>query len=93
MMAVKYSSGLLVFVAFAAFPFYYNIGKVNAKPEPKVDTPAIQEWEKQNGKKECVESKEFMRTEHMQLLNNWRDSVVRDDNRGISAMRTTNGST
>jgi hypothetical protein len=76
--------GILVFVAFAAFPFYYNIGKVNAKPEPKVDTPAIQEWEKQYGKKECVESKEFMRAEHMQLLNNWRDSVVREDYRGYS---------
>lgn len=74
--------GLIIFVAFAAFPFYYNVGKVNAKPEPKTDTPAIQEWEKQNGKKQCVESKEFMRTEHMQLLNNWRDSVVRDGNRG-----------
>ncbi len=74
--------GLVVFVAFAAFPFYYNIGKVNAKPELKTDTPAIQEWEKQYGKKQCVESKEFMRTEHMQLLNNWRDSVVRDGNRG-----------
>lgn len=74
--------GLLVFLAFALFPFYFNIGKVNAKPEPKFDTPAIQEWEKANGKKECVESKEFMRTEHMQLLNNWRDTVVREDNRG-----------
>ena len=69
--------GLAVFLAFALFPFYNNIGKVNAKPEPKTDTPVIQEWEKQYGKKECVESKEFMRTEHMQLLNNWRDSVVR----------------
>jgi len=74
--------GILVFAAIAAFPFYYNIGRVNAKPEPKFDTPAIQEWEKQYGKKECVESKEFMRAEHMQLLNNWRDSVVRQDNRG-----------
>ena len=70
--------GILVFAAFAAFPFIYNIGKVNAKPDPKTDTPAIQEWEKQYGKKECVETKEFMRAEHMQLLNNWRDSVVRD---------------
>ncbi len=74
--------GLLVFVAFATFPFYFNIGKVNAKPDPKTDTPAIQEWVKQNGKKECVESKEYMRLEHMQLLNQWRDSVVRDYNRG-----------
>ena len=74
--------GILVFAAIAAFPFYYNIGRVNAKPEPKFDTPAIQEWEKQYGKKECVESKEFRRAEHMQLLNNWRDTVVRQDNRG-----------
>ena len=73
--------GILVFAAVAMFPFYNNIGKVNAKPDPKVDTPAIQEWEKLNGKKECVESKEFMRAEHMQLLNNWRDTVVREDNR------------
>lgn len=74
--------GLAVFVAFALFPFYHNIGKEKAKPEPKTDTPAIQKYVKENGKKECVESKEFMRTEHMQLLNNWRDSVVRDGNRG-----------
>jgi hypothetical protein len=73
--------GLLIFVGIATFPFYYNIGKKNIKPEPKVDTPAIQEWEKQYGKKECVESKEFMRTEHMQLINLWRDSVVRNMNR------------
>jgi len=74
--------GIVVFLAVALFPFYSNVGKVNAKPEPKTDTPAIQEYEKLNGKKECVESKEWMRGEHMQLLNQWRDSVVRDDNRG-----------
>ena len=74
--------GIMVFVAIALFPFFNNIGKVNAKPDPKLDTPAILKWEQLYGKKECVESKEFMRTEHMQLLNNWRDSVVRDDNRG-----------
>jgi hypothetical protein len=70
--------GLLVFVAVATFPFWNNMGKVNAKPDPKFDKPAIQEWDKTNAKKECVESKAFMRQEHMQLLNNWRDSVVRD---------------
>jgi hypothetical protein len=68
--------GLIIFVAFATFPFYFNIGKVNAKPEPKLDTPAILQMPEQDRK--CVESKTFMRTEHMQLLNNWRDSVVRD---------------
>jgi hypothetical protein len=70
--------GLAVFLAFVLFPFYYPGGKAAAKPDPKTDTPAIQEWNKQYGKKECVESKDFMKAEHMQLLNNWRDAVVRD---------------
>ena len=74
--------GILVFLAIALFPFYNNFGKVNAKPDPKTDTPEIQKYQAEHGgKKECVESKEWMRGEHMQLLNQWRDSVVRDDNR------------
>src|SRR5512139_478142 len=77
--------GILVFLAIALFPFYSNMGKVNAKPEPKTDTPAIIEYEKVNGKKECVEPREFMRAEHMQILNQWRDSVVRDDYRGYKS--------
>jgi len=81
--------GILVFLALALFPFYNNFGKTNKKPEPKVDTPTIMEYEKLNGKKECVESKEFMRGEHMQILNQWRDSVVRDDYRGYKS--NTNG--
>lgn len=81
--------GLLVFVGIATFPFYYNIGKANTKPELKTDTPAIQAWEKKYGKKECVESKEYMRAEHMQLLNNWRDAVVRGMYRQYVSM--TNG--
>jgi [DsrC]-trisulfide reductase subunit J len=68
--------GLIVLLAVALFPFYNNIGKVNAKPEPKLDTPVILQMPEQERK--CVESKAFMRTEHMQLINNWRDSVVRD---------------
>ena len=74
--------GIVIFLALALFPFYNNFGKTNKKPDPKTDTPEIMEYEKLNGKKECVESKEWMRGEHMQLLNQWRDSVVRDDNRG-----------
>ena len=78
--------GLLVFVAFATFPFYFNIGKVNAKPEPKLDTPVILQMPESERK--CVESKAFMRTEHMQLLNNWRDSVVRDGYRQYTSDTT-----
>jgi [DsrC]-trisulfide reductase subunit J len=78
--------GLLVFVAVATLPFYYNIGKVNAKPEPKLDTPVILQMPESERK--CVESKAFMRTEHMQLLNNWRDSVVRDGYRQYTSETT-----
>lgn len=77
-------TGIVVFLALAFFPFYYNIGKVNAKPEPKLE-PAIKMSEKRFGKKQCVEPREFMRREHMVLLNNWRDSVVRDKNRRYSS--------
>ena len=70
--------GIVVFLALALFPFYNNFGKTNKKPDPKTDTPGIIEYEKLNGKKECVEPKAFMRGEHMVLLNDWRDGVVRD---------------
>jgi hypothetical protein len=73
--------GLIIFVGLITFPIYMNMGKAYEKPEPKVDTPAIQQWEKEYGKKECVESKAYMKTEHMKILNEWRDWVVRDKNR------------
>ena len=65
--------GLIVFVGLFTFPFLYNIGKANVMPDPKINTPAINELTE----KKCVESKQFMRAEHMKLLNEWRDSAVR----------------
>jgi hypothetical protein len=75
--------GIAIFLVLTTSPFTYNavMGKGKA-PEPKTDTPKIMEWEQQHGKKECIEPKEFMRAEHMQVLNDWRDSVVRDYNKG-----------
>lgn len=69
--------GLIIFLGLLTFPFYYNMGKATVKPEPKIDTPVIQQLEV----KQCVESKEFMRANHMQLVNDWRDSALRDGNR------------
>jgi len=73
----KIIAGLLVFAAIIAFPFVYSTGTPIVKPEPKIDTPVIQ----QMAVKQCVEPRAFMRSEHMQLLNDWRDAVVRDGNR------------
>lgn len=69
--------GLIIFFFLVTFPFLLNIGKVNAKPEPKIDTPEIQKMTE----KKCVESKAFMRAEHMKLLNDWRDLAVRNGER------------
>ncbi len=63
--------GLVIFVAIATFPFWFGMGKAAPMPEPQLP----------KGKKECVESKEFMRSTHMQLLNEWRDQALRDGDR------------
>lgn len=65
----KILTGLAVFVVFMTYPFWNNIGRAAYKA-PEVEKPKIT--------KECVENTEFMRTEHMQMLNQWRDEVVRD---------------
>jgi hypothetical protein len=73
----KIITGIIIFLIVATFPFWYNLGKAAPQPDPKTDTPAI----KNLIKKECVEPKAFMKTYHMQLLDKWRDTVVRDGDR------------
>lgn len=73
----KIIAGLIIFIGLATFPFLYNIGKVNAKPELKIDTPVIEQLKEKN----CIETEEFMKANHMQLLNKWRDMAVRDGER------------
>ncbi|MFP4072207.1 MAG: sulfate reduction electron transfer complex DsrMKJOP subunit DsrJ [Desulfovibrionales bacterium] len=64
--------GLILFVGLMAFPLWYNAGKpAYAKPELQKVTKA----------EFCVEPTEFMLAEHMQLLNEWRDAVVRNEDR------------
>ena len=70
----KVIAGLVIFAVLLTFPFWYNLGKAAPAPEIKLSAKA-----KAAGA--CVESKEFMRTEHMQLLNVWRDEVVRSAKR------------
>lgn len=72
----KIIAGIIIFVILAAFPIFYNMGKSAAMPEPKLDTPVIEGLKD----KKCVESKEYMRANHMQMLDEWRDSVLRNGN-------------
>jgi hypothetical protein len=70
----KIVAGLLIFFAALTFPFWYNMGK--AAPGPEI---VLSETAKKAG--ECVLPKEQMRVDHMQLLDVWRDTVVRDATR------------
>ncbi|HXX81542.1 MAG TPA: hypothetical protein VEI46_08330 [Thermodesulfovibrionales bacterium] len=44
----KIITGLIIFLGLVAFPFFYNIGKANVRPDPKIDTPAIKELRKRS---------------------------------------------
>ena len=70
----KIIAGLVIFVVIISFPFWFNQGKAAPVPEPKLT-------EKAKAAKTCVLPKEEMRTEHMQMLDEWRQSVVRDAKR------------
>ena len=70
----KIIPGLLIFLVFVTFPFWYGMGKAAPPPEIKIDTPVIQEM----AQKQCVLPKAEMRTGHMQMLNDWRTEVVRN---------------
>lgn len=66
--------GLVFFVLLVTSPFLFNLGKNSKPPQVSLNTAAINQLET----KQCIESAEFMRTQHMQMLNEWRDQVVRE---------------
>lgn len=67
--------GAILFLCMLAIPTWYicSSGKVAAKPEPKIPEE-IKE-------KECIEPKGWMRKNHPDLLNNWREMVIRKGER------------
>jgi len=69
--------GIAVFLVIVTYPFWSVSGKALKKPEPKLDTPEIQKLVE----KKCVEPKEFIKREHMKLLNEWRDAALREGKR------------
>ena len=67
-------TGLIIFLVVVLTPFWLNFGTQAEQPEPELTAKA-------KAAKQCVESTEFMKTEHMQLLDRWRESVVRHGER------------
>ena len=68
-------TGLVVFVVAVLSPFWFNmVTTTDAAPEPQLLGKAKEV-------KKCVLDKYDMRANHMSLLDEWRDSVVRDADR------------
>ena len=72
--ASKIVAGLAVFVVLATSPLWYNAISAEPADPPKLQLPT-------NGSTECVEATEYMTSSHMDLLDRWRDTVVRDNQR------------
>jgi len=80
----KIVGGLVIFVVLMTSPLWYNALTAAPAEAPKLDQPP-------NGSKECVEPRDYMRAYHMDLLNEWRDDVVRNGKRDYAS--TANGRT
>jgi hypothetical protein len=70
--AGKIVAGLAIFVVLATSPLWYNALSAAPPDKPALQLPT-------NGSTECVEATEYMRANHMDLLDVWRDTVVRED--------------
>jgi hypothetical protein len=66
--------GLIIGLLILLFPFLYDAGKAAKVPEPELTAMAKEA-------KECVLPKSEMRAQHMKLLDEWRQEVVRDAER------------
>lgn len=64
--------GIIIFVVLFSSPFWLNIGS-GSYTRPEVALPATE--------KECIEPREYMAAEHMQMLDSWRDMALREEKR------------
>ena len=71
--AGKVLSGLVIFLAIVASPMWYQTlkGEPVGSPDFKIDSESPV----------CVATTAYMRSLHMDLLNDWRDEAVRDGDR------------
>lgn len=70
----KIITGLIIGIGLLLFPLFYNAGKAAKAPEREL-TPRAKEA------RQCIEPKAFMTTQHMKMLDQWRNEVVRESER------------
>lgn len=69
----KIVAGLVIFAILLTFPIWYSVASGSSAAPPELTYP--------EGAEACIESTQYMRDSHMQLLNGWRDEVVRSGER------------
>jgi len=74
----KIIAGIIIFLCLITFPVWYNVVSGKAAYTPKLEIVTKE--------KKCVEPKEYMRAKHMELMNEWRQSVVREGNRTYTGL-------
>ncbi|MBW1806219.1 MAG: sulfate reduction electron transfer complex DsrMKJOP subunit DsrJ [Deltaproteobacteria bacterium] len=70
--------GLIIGIGLFLSPFFYNAGKAAKAPDPQLT-------EKAKEAKVCVAQKSYMRESHFSLLDEWRNTSVRDGERYYTA--------
>ena len=70
----KITIGLVIGIGLFLFPLFYNGLNAGKAPEPELTARAKEA-------KTCVEPISYIRTQHMKLLDKWRNEAVRQDNR------------
>ena len=69
--------GLAVFLALSAYPFWHALTASEQSTPPELELPT--------DSSRCVEDTAYMTANHMDLLNQWRDAVVRDGERDYTS--------
>jgi hypothetical protein len=69
--------GIGIFLVLLTFPFWYGKGRAVPALQLKIETPEIARL----AEKACLESTAYMRASHMELIDSWREAVVREGQR------------
>jgi hypothetical protein len=81
--AGKVITGLIIFLVLVTFPLWYGAftGMADEVPDPELAPHLTDSEGNVLPGMHCLRDAEYMRASHMDLLNEWRDRVVRDGER------------
>ena len=76
----KIIGGLVVFLILVTFPLWHTVAAGGEATQPELEYPV--------GESQCIEDTDYMRANHMDILNQWRNSVIRD---GVTEYTASSG--